>query len=125
MYNLNWSVNTSAQIDAQPYGVTKTVIIPVSSSNAIQQTVTVTGSAFSALSTGQLTNVVGISIYNDNSTYSSSVVIIATGSTGGNIISTIQPGQVAAIPWSASLNGLYASATTGNTASLQYYLQQS
>jgi hypothetical protein len=123
-YSLNWSVNVGAQIDAQPYGVSKSSNIVISSSNAIQQSSLLTGSGWTPLSLGQCQNVVGISIWNDNTIYSASVVLLATGSAGGNLISVIQPGQAAAIPWSGSLGGLYASAIAGQTASIQSYFQQ-
>lgn len=126
-YTVNWSTNCSAQIDSQPYGVSRNTNYVISSSNAIQQTVTnLTGSVYTQLSTGSLQNVSAIAIFNDNTVVSSSVVLICTGSSGGNVLSNgIQPGLSAQIPWTGSLNGLYATVVGGaGTATIQYTLFQ-
>jgi hypothetical protein len=131
-YTISWNTNISSVIDAMPFGLSKNVSFQVTSSNAIQQTVsTISGSGWTQLSTGSLNNVAVIALFNDNSVNSASALVVATGSTGGNILATLQPGQTAVIPWSGSIGGLYTQVIgtslyplTSQLASIQYYLQQ-
>ena len=125
-YNINLGSNASATIDNATYGINQSNAYTVSSSNAIQQNTTVTSLAWTQLSLGALSNVAFVQIKNDITVNSSSVLLVATGSTGGNQIAAIFPGMVPAlIPWSGSFNGLYATAAGGfGTASLIYYAQQ-
>lgn len=126
-YTVNINSATSAQIDAQPYGLSKSATLTVTSSNAIQQTVsTINAGGWTQLSLGNIINPALITAWNDNTINSSSVITIATGSAGQNIIGFIPSGLPLEIPWSGSLGGLYAKITSGtdSTGSVQYYIQQ-
>ena len=113
---LNYSTNLNAQIDALGFSANKSVSLAITSSNAIQQSVTVNTSSYGAISLGSLSNVRAVWLWNDNSNYSASVISVATGSTGGNQIAILQPGDVAVFPWSGSYNSLYAEVINGATS---------
>ena len=126
-YTLNINSIASATIDAGAFSIGKNASIQVSSSNAIQSNVSLQTGSWTAISLGTLSNVAYISLYNDNTVNTASIIQVATGSTGGNVIATIQPGLPALIAWSGSLNGLYGTVTgasQGNVGVLQYYAQQ-
>lgn len=78
------------------------------SSNFIAGGQAVTASGWTAVSLGGLTDIVGLTVYNDNSDYSASVIALATGSAGQNLLAVLTPGNQSTIPWSGSLAGLYA-----------------
>lgn len=110
---LNYTTNISAQVDALGFSANKSVNLGITSSNAIQQSVTIPTSSFTQISLGSLTNVRALWFWNDNVTFTSSVITVSTGSSGGNQLAVLQPGDSAMIPWSGSLNGLYANVING------------
>jgi hypothetical protein len=124
------SVQTSmtSTVDGFTLSKASSLSANTTSSNAIGQTLSVTSSVWTQLSLGILTDVTNIYVWNDNTVNTASVVSVATGSTGGNVIAVLQPGAAASIPWSGSFNGLYAKVVTAAPAingTVQYIAQQS
>ena len=105
----------------------------VTSSNFIVGGQAVTASAWTSLSLGSLTDVIGLSIYNDNTLNTASVITVATGSAGQNVLGILIPGAQSTIAWSGSISGLYAKVTGGypfgastpNNGTVQWIAQQS
>ena len=127
MNTLNFSSNYNARIDNLNLGGSATSAIQISSSNGLADSTTVTSSAYTQLTLGSLTDVRGLWVLNDNATYSSSFITIASGSTGQNVLTVLGSGDAALIPWSGSLNGLYAKITSGANTNgvIQYAICQS
>lgn len=101
--------------------VSQTTVSP----NAIAQTLDVTSSVWTAISLGELDNVMALWVQNDNTTGTASVITIATGSAGQNVLSVLSSGHASLIAWSGSLNGLYAKITSGSIdGRLQVVAQQ-
>lgn len=74
------------------------------SSNFISGTQQMTSSAATNISLGSLTDVLAVTVINDNSVNTASVIQV-TGSVGG-IGAVLIPGSQAVLPWSGSLGGL-------------------
>lgn len=96
-----------------------------SSSNFLAGSQQVTSSAWTNLSLSQLSDVIALTITNDNTQFSQSVVQVASGSNGQSIIATVIPGGQAVIPWSGSLSTVsakvvasYVNSTFSPTASV-------
>src|ERR1043166_8165007 len=87
------------------------VAIPNSSSNVSNNTTTVLTGSWQQLPTSSLANV---RYMNFDSLSSQGTIQLATGSAGGNILAILQAGDVAVIPWSGSLNALYAQTVSGS-----------
>jgi hypothetical protein len=95
-----------------------------SSSNFLAGGQEVTSSAWTDLSFSTLSDVITVTLTNDNTQYSQSVIQFASGSNGASILATIAPGFQAVIPWSGSLKtvsakvvGYYVNSTFTITAS--------
>ena len=103
------------------------------SSNFIAGGQAVTASVWTAISLGSLTDVIILTVVNDNSDNTASVITFATGAAGQNPLATLSPGNQAIIPWSGSLPSLYAKVVGGyptgtpkpNDGDVQWLVQQS
>lgn len=97
------------------------------SSNAIAASTTVNNSTWTALSLDGLTDVAALWVQNDNTQYSSSVVTVATGSAGQNVLTILPSGYASLIAWSGPLSSLYGKITGGSDTSgvVQMIAQQS
>ena len=111
--SLTFNTSVNAQVDALGFTANKGVSVGITSSNAIQQSVTLSTSSYTQISLGNLTNVRALWFWNDNTVYTGSVISVATGSTGANQIALMNPGDAAVIPWSGSFNSLYAEVVNG------------
>jgi hypothetical protein len=128
MNSLTYSTNFSARNDNLSLGGTATTTTNLSSSNGLADSQTVTSSAWTQLTTAGPTDVRAIWLFNDNATYSSSFISIATGSAGQGVFTILKSGDSAIIPWSGSYPGLYAKIVPGGTdinGVVQYSLVQS
>jgi hypothetical protein len=106
-----------------------------SSSNYIAGTLVVGSAAWTQVSLGSLTDVLGLTIVNDNTTYSTSVVQISGSGPGANecIGAKMTPGTQVVITWSGSISTIWAKVVGGYptgtatpaSASIQYSAQQS
>ena len=122
------SLNSSISTTVDNISVTghASVSQNTTSSNAVAGNTNVTSSAWTSISLGSLSNVLSMWIWNDNTTYTASVITVATGSAGQNVISILNPGHASLIGWSGSLAGVYAKITsgTGIDGTLQIVAQQ-
>ena len=82
------------------------------SSNFIAGGQDILATGYSPLSIGSLTDVAIITVLNDNSVYSASVIQI-TGSAGANIGGILIPGYQLTIPYSGSISGISAKVVGG------------
>jgi hypothetical protein len=118
----------NSTVDNMTLSIRSSVTSNTTSSNALGQSVNISASGWAQLSTGSLTDIRTMAFYNDNAVNTASVITIATGSAGQNPLATLQPGDGAIIPWSGSINGLYAKVVSANPAVngvIQYQAQQS
>ena len=81
------------------------------SSNFIAGTQQVTSSLYTPISLGSLTDVLSITVINDNTVNTASVIQV-TGSVAG-VGTILVPGAQAVLPWSGSLAGLGAKVIGG------------
>jgi hypothetical protein len=103
------------------------------SSNFIAGGQVVTSASWASISLGGLSDVRILTVTNDNTVYTASSIYVATGSTGGNIIAKLGPGDQMTTPWLGSYTSLYArvmdsyptGATLPTTGSIQWLVQQS
>ena len=124
--NINVQVSMQSNVDNFSATVRTQVSQNTTSSNAYGGSTDVTSSAWTALSLGSLDDVRYFTAWNDNTVYSSSIIAVATGSGGGNLIGILKPGDGLAMPWSGSLVSLYAKVLSGDiNGVVQYVVQQS
>ncbi len=124
--SLNFSTTFNSRVDALTLGGGSSTNLTTTSSNAVGETTTLNPSTYTQLSLGSLTDVCALYLYNDNTVYSASVILVSTGSLGQNHIAKLSPGQSAVIPWSGSLSGLYAKSVSATdlAAVIQHIAQQ-
>lgn len=133
--SLSINQSVSSVIDGVRTTLSSNTTQNTTSSNFIAGGQDVGSAGWTSLSLGSLTNVLGLTVLNDNTgQYTASVVTIATGSAGLNIIGYLYPGGQLTTQWSGSLSGLYAMVTSGvnlppagvpPSASVQWLVQQS
>jgi|ERR1035437_4107238 hypothetical protein len=127
--NFNSSVFVTSRVDGLTIQSSNTSVnVNTTSSNAIGGTAASTGSVWTQQSLTPLTDVLSIWLYNDNTVFTASIISVATGSSGGNVLTILQPGFSAVIPWSGSLSGLYhkvVSSAPNTVGTLQFIAQQS
>lgn len=106
---------------------TSNVTQNTTSSNAIAASTTVNNSTWTNVSLDGLTDVITLWIQNDNTNYSSSVITVASGSAGQNVLTHLPSGFASLISWNGALSGLYAKITSGDDATgvVQMIAQQS
>ena len=112
--------------------ISSNAVTNTTSSNVIVESSAVTASAWTQLSLDTLADVIALTIWNDNVVNTASVVAVATGSGGQNLLTVLAPNAQAIIPWSGSLAGLYAKVVGGYQGAggaingvVQYSAQQS
>jgi hypothetical protein len=127
MNSLTYTTNFSARIDNLSLGGTATTSTNISSSNGLADSQAVTSSAWTALTIAGPTDIRAFWLFNDNATYSSSYVSVATGSAGQGVFTILKSGDSTIIPWSGSYPGLYAKIVSGTdiNGTVQYSLVQS
>ena len=131
MNSISLNQTVTSTIDGVRTVVNSNVVQNTSSSNFIVGGQDVGSAAWVALSVGSLTDVIGITVKNDDSVYSSSIVTVATGSAGQNVIGYVYPGGQMTTMWSGSVASLYAKVTGGvkvatpTSASVMWLVQQS
>src|ERR1041385_2065275 len=134
MNTLNIQTTMTSTVDNVRTVVSSNRNTPCSSSNFTAGSKTLGSAGWGLINDfSTLTDVAGFTILNDDDTqYSASVIKIATGSSGGNVIAVLIPGAAATIPWSGSHNGIYGKVTGGYagvatpaSGSVQYLAQQS
>ena len=129
--SLNQSVTTT--IDGNRSTLSSNINQDTTSSNFVNAEQDIGSAAWTQLTLGTLSNVLALSIQNDDTVYTASVITIATGSAGGNIIAILPPGWPQFTSWGGlPLNGLYAKVTSGYggvstpaSASVVWSVQQS
>lgn len=80
----------------------------LSSSNSLAGSQTVTGSAWSTVSFAGLADVILLTVLNDSTQFSQSVVQVLNGT---NVLGTLNPGSQLVTPWSGSLASISARVT--------------
>jgi hypothetical protein len=127
--SISVQLNTTSRVDNVTSTLGSSVTAQLTSSNVIIQSVGVTNSGWTQLTLGSLTDVRNLFIWNDNTNLTGSYITIATGSSGGNPLTILAPGDGANIPWSGSFNGLYgrvvASSSLAGNGLIQYQATQS
>ena len=133
MNSISIQSTVTSQVDGVRTVVSSNQNLNTSSSNFIAGSEGLTNGGWTAIPTSSLADVQVITILNDNSQYSASVISFATDNAGTNVIARILPGGQATIPWSGSLAGLYGKVTsayplyvaTQTNGTCQFLLQQS
>jgi hypothetical protein len=99
----------TSTVDGVRTSVSSNTSTNTSSSNFLAGALDVTGSAWSDVSFSTLGDVISLTVVNDISTYSQSLVQVNSGSAGaGSPLGYLKPGEQAIIPWSGSLQGITA-----------------
>jgi hypothetical protein len=132
------NASVTSVVDSVRTTVSTNTSTPTSSSNFIAGNAVVTGSAWTNVTVGTLSDVLLLTVYNDPTVYSASVITLASGSAGIGPIAILTPGAQAIIPWSGSLTtisakvvGSYANSTFSPTTvqaglgNIQFLAQQS
>lgn len=103
--SISSNTTITSVVDGVRTSVSNNQSTQTSSSNFLAGSQQVTSSAWTNLSFSQLNDVFMLTVVNDNSQYSQSVVQVYSGSngTGGGILANLPPGGQAVIPWSGSL----------------------
>ena len=115
MNRLTTNITVNSVIDSETKSIGGSFTQNLVSNSSCGETQDIGSSGWTALSSVALPNILGITIFNDNlsNNYTASVIQVATGSAGQNPISVLLPGAYGFIPWSGSLNGLYAKVIGG------------
>lgn len=111
---------TSGNSNRNQYNLTDT--ITPSGLNFVNENLNLTGSGYTAMRTSSLANLKFGYFYNNDISAS---ITLATGSTGGNILGILSPGDSQILRWNGtSLPSLYAvNSGTGSTV-LTYFLSE-
>src|ERR1035437_6735260 len=89
--NFNSNTYVTSRVDGLIIQSSNTSVnVNTTSSNAIGGTAASTGSGWTQQSLTPLTDVLSIWLYNDNTVLSASIISVATGSTGGNVLTILQ-----------------------------------
>ena len=131
--SISVQLTTTNTIDNIRNVISNNQSLATTSSNVLVASQAVTSSAWTQLSLGSLTDIINVTLWADNTNYTSSTIAIASGSAGQNVFTILIPDSAATIPWSGSLGGLYAKVVSGypvGTATppngvVQYSVQQS
>ena len=128
MNTLTLKSTIASKVDNMTLGGSVSTYTNTSSSNAIATTFTVNNATWTTMSITPLNDVLAVWVQNDNTTYSASVITVATGSAAVTPLSILTPGYASLICWSGSMGpALYAKVTSGlgTTGSLQFVAAQS
>lgn len=125
-----------SNVNGASYTVTSNTTLQTTSSNYLGGSEQITSSVWTNISFGGFSDLIGITLVNDPTTTSASVVAIASGSAGQGVFATLVPGMSANIGWSGSYNngnGVYAKVVGGwptgtstpQIANIKWQVQQS
>lgn len=121
--SLSANASLSAIVDQFTLAGNAAVATQTTGSNGIGISVTIaTGGSWQSIDVSELSDFRYGWFYND--TTGSSIITVATGSAGQNILCKLQPGDTSLVSWSGSIASLYAK-TTGPDTILQCVLVES
>ena len=103
--SINSQVSVTSVVDGVRTTISSNIYTNTSSSNFLAGSQDVTGSAFTAQTFTGLNDVVSLTVVNDNTVYSASIIQISSSAAGNTLPlgAILIPGAQAVIPWSGSL----------------------
>jgi hypothetical protein len=127
MNQLSTNANITSVVDGVRTTVSTNINTQTSSSNFIAGNAVVTGSAWTAVSLGTLTDTIQLAVFNDPTNFSQSVIQISASNGANPVGAILIPGAIAILPWSGSLTsiaarvvGSYPPFVSGSGASNQF-----
>jgi|ERR1035437_467788 hypothetical protein len=106
MNQLSTNASVNSVVDGVRTTVSTNINTQTSSSNFIAGNAVVTGSVWTTVTLGTLTDCIQAVFYNDNTQFSQSVIQISASSGGNPLGSILIPGSIAILPWSGSLTSV-------------------
>jgi hypothetical protein len=103
MNQLSTNATVTSVVDSVRTTVSANINTQTSSSNFIAGNTVVTGSSWTTIDTGGFPDVIQLTVYNDPTVFSASVIQVTGSSATTPIGAILIPGAIAIIPWSGSI----------------------